>query len=296
MEYFLQQLVNGLALGTTYALIALGFVLVFGVMKVFNAALGALVVVSMYAAWWTSEHVTSSLVVCLAAAMVVTVVIGAAVERVAIAPVARRSELAPFLTTLGVSIMLEGLLRTFFTAQPQAIALDYPSSVFDVLGITFGIRQVTVIVVALALIVVTDVVITRTRVGRRLRAVAENPGMASSLGINARRVRFLAVTTASALAVVTGVLLALSYGTVTPTQGLGLMLKGFVILTVGGMTSFRGAAAVGILLGVVEVFTTAYAPGLPRDAITYGLLIVALVARPYGLFSRGPAQARIATG
>lgn len=289
MEYFLQQLVNGLALGTTYALIALAFVLVFGVMKVFNAAIGALVIIAMYTSWWVSENISAHLAVALVAALIVTVIAGAITERVAILPVMDRTELAPFLTTLGISILVEGLLRTFFTAQPKAIQLDYPESLLDIGGIHIGVRQLTVIVIAVALIFLLDTVVVRTKVGRRLRAVSESPGMAASLGINAKRVRFWAVTTASSLAAATGVLLALRYGTVNPTQGLGLMLKGFVILAVGGMTSFRGAAVVGVLLGIAETMITAYLPGLPRNALTYGLLIFVLVARPHGLFVRKPA-------
>jgi branched-chain amino acid transport system permease protein len=289
VSFFLQQLINGLALGTTYSLIALGFVLVFGVMKVFNAALGGLVVLGAYAAWFVSSHSTPNIVVALAVALVVTMAAGFVVERVAIAPVAGRNQLASFLTTLGCAILIEGVLRTYFTAQPQAFRVSFPSAVIEVGGLSVGLRQLCVIALAGVLIVACDQVITKTAVGRRLRAVAEDPPMATSLGINARRVRLLTVAAASALAAVTGVLLGVSYGSITPTMGLGLMLKGFIILSVGGMTSFRGAALVGVLLGVAEVMTTAYAPELPRDAFTYGLLVLVMLARPAGLFGRRSA-------
>ena len=286
MLYFLQQLVNGLALGTTYALIALSFVLVFGVMKVFNAALGGLVVVGAYSAWWATGHTSSSLLIAVLSAVVVTVVVGAVIEQVAIAPVITRNQLASFLTTLGCAIFLEGLLRTLFTAQPQPFRVSFPSKIVEIGGVTVGMRQVTVIAISATLIVTCDVVINRTSVGRKLRAVAENPSMASSLGINAKAVRVLTVAAASTIAGVTGVLLGVSYGSITPVMGIGLMLKGFVILSVGGMTSFRGAALVGIALGVAEVMTTAYAPDLPRDSVTYALLVVVMLIKPAGLFGR----------
>lgn len=289
MTYFLQQLVNGVALGTTYSLIALAFVLVFGVMKVFNAALGGLVVLGAYAAWLVSNVTTPNFFLALAAALAVTIVAGAVVERVAIAPVAKRNHLAAFLTTLGCVILIEGVLRTLFSAQPQAFRVDFPNAVFEILGVTVGARQLSVIAISVGLVVACDVLINKTAVGRRLRSVAESPSMAMSLGINAPRVRFFTVAAASALAAVTGVLLGISYGSIAPTMGVGLMLKGFIILSVGGMTSFRGAAVVGILLGIVEVMFTAYLPELPRDALTYGVLVLVMLARPAGLFARNSA-------
>lgn len=292
MTYLLQQLVNGLALGTTYALIAISFVLVFGVMRVLNAALGGLVVLGAYTAWFVSDRIGSNLLLAMAIAIVVVIVAGAIIERVAIAPVRNRNALAPFLTTLGASMFIEGLLRTVFDAQPKALAVDFPSGVIRVAGVTVGLRQLTIIGIALTLMLGIGYVVSRTKGGRQLRAVAENPEMAMSLAVDARRIRVIAVTVASALAAITGVLLGISFGAITPTLGLGLTLKGLIVLIVGGMTSFRGAAIVGMALGIMEVFATAFAPSLPRDALVYLVLIAVLLARPAGLFGRRVALAQ----
>lgn len=286
MTLFVQQLVNGLALGTTYSLIALGFVLVFGVLRVLNVAHGDVVILGAYAGLVAGTALGGNFFAAAAAAAVVAGgVAGWLLERLAVRPVSG-SELAPFLTTLGGAILIQGVLRTVFTAQPRGYPITIAAGSVDVGGVIFGNTQAFVVLIGAVLLVVFDWTLHRTQLGRNMRAIAENPAMASSLGINAQRLRTWTLVFASALGGLTGVLLSGVYGIVTPTLGIGLGLKGLIILIVGGLGSFRGAIAVGILLGLAEVLVAAFVSSDLRDVVAFLLLVVILLVRPTGLFGK----------
>jgi branched-chain amino acid transport system permease protein len=285
MELLVQQLVNGFALGTTYALLALGFVLVFGVLRVLNVAHGDVVMLGAYSGLVAANHTGNNLFAAIAAAILVTGAAGWLLERIAIRPVSG-SEMTPFLTTLGAAILIQGILRTAFTAQPRPFPINFAPGSLDIGGILIGKVQLVTIVVAGALVVICDTVVHKTQLGRRMRAVAENPKMAASLGINALRIRVGTIVVASALAGLTGILLVRIYGIVTPTLGIGLGLKGMIILIVGGLGSFRGAIAVALFLGLAEVLVSYYFSSGLRDVVAFLLLVGILLLRPTGLAGR----------
>lgn len=279
----LQQTVNAVTLGCSYALVALGFALVFGVMNIFNMAHGAIAIFGAYLAVVVSTALHLSLLLTLVLGITLAALVGAVSEILVMRPT-NKNELAPFVATLGLTYILEhGLAEVF---GPDLIS--FPSTtgvqVYEVLGVTITTGQVLMLMVGVVLLVVLTYLVMRTQVGRLIRATAESRETAAFLGINASLVGMITIVLACSVGGAAGVLLGQYYGSLSPFLGMDLVLKAMVILIVGGTTSFYGSMVVALLLGFIEVYATAFSSAAAADMSAYVLLIVILLLRPEGLF------------
>jgi branched-chain amino acid transport system permease protein len=298
LEQFLQQLLNGIAWGSIYALIALGYTMVYGVLKLINFAHGEVYMVGAmtgyYAAHALGFAVTPSfagLVVVLVISMAACALLGATIERVAYRPLRSAPRLASLITAIGVSLLLQNGGQLLFGADPKFFpSLVAPREVFRTGSLAVSNIQLFVFGTAMALMVGLEVVVTRTRFGRAMRAVSVDAPAAALMGVPVDRVISGTFMLGSALAAAAGILVGLSNPKIDPLMGLLPGLKAFVAAVLGGIGSIPGAMVGGLLLGVVETLISAYVSSTYRDAIAFVILIAILLYRPTGLFGTGQVE------
>ncbi|HEY4317818.1 MAG TPA: branched-chain amino acid ABC transporter permease [Herbaspirillum sp.] len=284
-----QQLINALSLGSVYALFALGFTLVFGVLGVINLSHGAIFMLGSYIALLLIDKLAMPLYLALLCAMLATGCIGALVDYLVLKPLRARNapHLAPMIATIGVAIMFTNLAQGLFGAENQR----FPAGAIPEESLNFGALHVTalqigIIAISFVLMLALLVVMRRTQVGRALRAIAESPKAAYLLGINVEGLFFLTSFAAAALGGAAGVLVGLSFNAISPFMGQPMLHKGIAVIILGGMGDIRGALIGGLFLGFAEVLTVAYLSSDFRDAVAFGLLFLILLIRPSGMFGK----------
>lgn len=284
---FFQQLVNGLTLGSVYAVIAIGYTLVFGVLNIVNMAHGGIIMMGAYIGLLLVTVAGWGLFPALIGAMVGGAILGYLLEVLALRPLRGKkvTHLAPLISTIGVSIFLESAALLVFGPQTRAFPTDY-NQLMD-FGL-FKISEIQIISMgtAIVLMVLLTLLLNKTKIGKAVRATAENIETASLLGIHTRRIITFTVMLASALGAAAGVLIALSFNDIEPTMGTSMGFKGLAVLIMGGLGNVGGAMAGGFILGVAEVFSVAYGASSFRDAVAFGLIILILFIRPQGLFAK----------
>ncbi len=297
MTEFLQQLVNGLSLGAIYALIALGYTMVYGVLRFINFAHSEVFMVGAMIAWKLGQYLPNGTLwgglVVLAAAMAGCAVLGVTIERLVYRPLRGTATLNVLITAIGVSLLLQSVFQhpRVFGATPQLFPAVFPSKNFTFGGLAISSNQLVVITVAALLIVVLQLVIFRTRMGRAMRAVALNPSAAQLVGVNLNAVISFTFALGSALAGAGGVLYALNYPSVEPLMGVMPGLKAFVAAVLGGIGSIPGAALGGLILGTIETLVGGSATlSTYKDAIAFAVLIFILLCRPTGLLGRAATE------
>lgn len=288
-----QQIINGLSLGGVYALFALGFTLVFGVLNVINLAHGAIFMIGAYAALYAVLVFHFSLLPAIFVAALVTGVAGWILDKLIFAPLrARRApHLAPMIATIGVSICVTSLIEGYFGSENLRFPLDtLPSSILSLASAQVNWLDVNIIGLALLLMGGMLWVIRHSSMGRALRALAESPKAAALLGVNIGGLFLATSVIASILGGVSGVLIALYTNSVFPHMGQPMLHKGIAVVIIGGMGDVRGALIGGFFLGFAEVLTIAYIGSNMRDAVAFGLLFSVLLLRPAGLFGQAPQR------
>jgi branched-chain amino acid transport system permease protein len=290
MTEFLQQLLNGLSLGAIFALIALGYTMVYGVLRFINFAHGDVFMVGAFAGYYLGQHLPAHTLwgglLALAGAMALCAVLGVVIERFAYRPLRGAPTLNVLITAIGMSLLLENLGQHFFGATPRAFPELFPVRTFDVGGVYFSSSQLVVIVVTVVLLFALRFVVLRTKIGTAMRALSLNRQAASLVGINNDFVISCTFALGSALAAAGGVLYALNYPSIDPLMGVLPGLKAFVAAVLGGIGNIPGAALGGLVLGVVETFVNGSEWSTYKDAIAFALLILILLFRPAGLLGR----------
>jgi len=284
-----QQLVNALTLGSVYALFALGFTLVFGVLAVINLSHGAVFMVGSYAAALVVTHFEAPLWVGLLAAMVISGLIGLAIDVVILKRLRARKapHLIPMIATIGVTIVITSAAQGLFGVEVQRFPEEMlPAGDFTVGDVHVRALELGIIAVSFLLMAVLFFALRRTQLGRALRAIAESPKAASLLGINVEGLFHLTSFTAAALGGVAGALISLNFNAITPFMGQPMLHKGIAVIILGGMGDIRGALIGGLFLGFAEVMSKAYISSQMGDAVAFGLLFLVLLIRPSGLFGR----------
>jgi branched-chain amino acid transport system permease protein len=296
MEQFVQQLINGLMIGSTYAVVALGFGLMFSVMRVVNLAHPEVFMVGAYVAFvvMTGLNVHGQrlsilvavglFVVVLVVAMAATGVVGLVLERLVIRPTRGTYILTPFIATSGVSIVLQNGAQRIFGPDPVRVPSVIPAHTFAISGVLVTSMQLTTVLTAVVIMCALRYYVHHTRWGRATRAVAEKPDVAAACGVNVNLVSQLTVSIASVTAGAAGVALGLLYNSAAPFMGLLFGLKSFICMLVAGNRYIEAIMAVGLLLGVVEAIVTGYISSNLRDAVAFALLLAVLFFRPQGLF------------
>lgn len=286
---FAQQLFNAVTLGSVYALFALGFTLVFGVLEVINLSHGAVFMVGAYAALLLVTKAKVGIWVALPLAMVASGLLGLAIDQVVLRPLrARRAHhLMPMIATIGVATLVTNVTQGIFGAETSRFPFGtIPEKSFQIGSVQVTALQVGIFVIAVALMLLLVALLQRTRLGKAVRAVAENPQTSYLLGIDVEGVFRLVTFAAAALGGGAGVLIGLSFNAIFPFMGQPLLPKGVAVIILGGMGDVRGAMVGGLFLGLAEVMSVAYLSSDYRDAIAFGLLFLILLVRPSGLFGR----------
>ena len=290
MTEFLQQVLNGLSLGAIYALIALGYTMVYGVLRFINFAHSDVFMVGAFIGYFVGEHLPNGTVwgglVVLAAAMAGCAVLGILIERLVYRPLRGGPTLNVLITAIGMSLFLEYTGQLVFGATPRAFPTIFPAKVFSVHGLIISMNQVIVILVASVLMVALEFTVFRTKIGTAMRAVAQNPKAAQLMGINIDVVISFTFGLGSMLAAAGGVLYALNYPSIDPLMGVVPGLKAFVAAVLGGVGNIPGAALGALILGMVETFVDGSRWSTYKDAIAFAILIGILLFRPAGLLGR----------
>ena len=284
-----QQLLNALSLGCVYALFALGFTLVFGVLGVINLSHGAIFMVGAYAALQAVTKLGLPLWGSLLAAFLVSGLVGLAIDYLVLRPLRRRNapHLIPMIATIGLAIFFNSASQGLFGAEnlrfPSEVVPDRP---VRFAGVQISELEIGIIVLSFVLMAGLLVVMRRTQLGRALRAIAESPRAAALLGIDVEGLFYLTSFVAAALGGVSGVLIALYSNAVFPLMGQPMLHKGIAVIILGGMGDIRGALIGGLFLGFAEVMSVAYIGSTMRDAVAFGLLFLVLLLRPQGMFGK----------
>jgi branched-chain amino acid transport system permease protein len=295
-----QHLVNGLTLGAIYALIALGYTMVYGILKFINFAHGDILMVGTYAGLYAYTAIQGTQVgawsipvffLAIVVAMAASGLLGFLVERVAYRPLRRAPRLAPLLSAIGVSIILMNTAAFVFGTKSKDFPYPFENKPIIVENVAITPHQIMVLAVALVMMVTLKLFIDRSRLGKAMRATSLDMDVARLMGINVDSIISLTFVIGSALAAVAGVLIALEY-TVYPTMGTTAGLKAFIAAVVGGIGDISGAMLGGILLGVLETFGVAVF-GIPvglKDTIAFSILIIILLVKPSGLLGRSERE------
>lgn len=286
---FEQQFINALSLGSVYALFALGFTLIFGVLGVINLSHGAVFMLGSYAALLLVEYLAVPLWAAVLLAMIVAGIIGLLIDLIVLKPLRARNapHLIPMIATIGVTIMLTSMAQGLFGVATRR----FPTGTIPEDSITIGELHITavqigIIVTAFVLMMILLIIMRRTQIGRALRAIAESPKAAYLLGINVEGMFLLTSFAAAALGGAAGILVGLSFNAISPFMGQPMLHKGIAVIILGGMGDIRGALIGGLFLGFAEVMTVAYISSDFRDAIAFGLLFLILLVRPSGMFGK----------
>ena len=284
-----QQLVNALSLGCVYALFALGFTLIFGVLGVINLSHGAVFMVGAYAALQVVTKLGWPLWASLVAAFVVCAALGLAIDFFVLRPLRKRNapHLIPMIATIGIAIFFNSASQGVFGAENLRFPSELvPDQQLHFLGVQISVLEVAIIALSFVLMAALLIVMRKTQLGRALRAIAESPKAAALLGINVEGLFYLTSATAAALGGVSGVLIALCSNAVFPLMGQPMLHKGIAVIILGGMGDIRGALIGGLFLGFAEVMSVAYIGSTMRDAVAFGLLFIVLLLRPQGMFGK----------
>jgi len=286
LPLFLQQLLNGISLGSLYALIAIGYTMVYGIIRLINFAHGDILMVSTYFAyfgisvyalpWWLSVII----------AILLTALLGILIDLGAYRPVRHAPRISALITAIGVSFLLENLGLVVFGGRPKAFYRpDFLDKTYELGGVHVFSLSIWVPLVTAFLLALVFLLLYRTRVGAAMRAVAKDMEMVQLMGIDVNRVISLAFAVGSALAAAGGIMWAMKYPQINPLMGIIPGLKAFVAAVIGGIGNIHGAVLGGLLLGITEILLVAFLPSLAgyRDAFAFVLLILILLFRPTGL-------------
>ncbi len=290
MSEFLQQLLNGLSLGAIYALIALGYTMVYGVLRFINFAHSDVFMVGAFIGYYLGKLVPEGTLwgglAVLAGAMLGCAVLGIIIERLVYRPLRGGPTLNVLITAIGVSLLLEYTGQIVFGAAPRTFPAIFPATAVHLGTLTISSNQLFVIGVALALMIALQLIVFKTKIGTAMRAVSLNPKAAQLVGVNNNVIISFTFGLGSALAAAGGILYALNYPSIDPLMGVMPGLKAFVAAILGGIGNIPGAALGGLLLGTVETFVAGSQFSTYKDAIAFAILIMILLFKPAGLLGK----------
>jgi len=290
---FTQQLINGLALGAVYALIALGYTMVYGILQLINFAHGEVYMIGAYlgiivlgmltASGVTAYSLTFSLLLTVLISMAFCALYGAAIERVAYRPLRKASKLAPLISAVGMSIILQNFMMLAQGKEYKNLPPVLPSIGLNILGANVSPAQIFILSSSVLIMIVLHLFVSRTRLGKAMRATSQDRVMAGLVGININQVISITFMIGSALAAVAGVMATLYYGVVHFFMGYLAGIKAFTAAVLGGIGSIPGAMLGGFMLGLIENFGASYISSVYKDAFAFIVLILTLLIRPAGL-------------
>ena len=285
---FLSYLISGISLGSVYAIIALGYTMVYGIAKMLNFAHGDVIMIGAYMSFCATAYWGLTPLVSVLLAIVVCTVLGVVIEGLAYKPLRQASSLAVLITAIGVSYFLQNAALKIWGANPKTFTSVVGSHTFKLFGGELSITMTTVVTVAACIIIMVGLTLftTKTKIGTAMRAVSEDKGAAQLMGINVNTTISITFAIGSGLAAVAGGLLCSGYPTLMPTTGAMPGIKAFTAAVFGGIGSIPGAMLGGVLLGLIEIFSKAYISTQLSDAIVFAVLIIVLIIKPDGLLGK----------
>ena len=286
LEQILQQLANGLILGSVYALLALGYTMVYGIIKLINFAHGDIYMIGAFMGYYLINTLHLNFFVALILSMVGTAILGVVIEFLAYRPLRNSTRIAALITAIGVSFLLEYGMVFFVGANTRSFPQVIKTVRYTLGPISISNIQLMILGISILLMVGLQFIVQKTKMGKAMRAVSVDSDAAQLMGINVNRTISFTFALGSALAGAAGVLIALYYNSLEPLMGMTPGIKSFVAAVLGGIGIIPGAALGGFVIGLLETFATAVGLSDFRDAIVYGILIIILLIRPAGILGK----------
>lgn len=287
MIQFLQQMINGLSLGSIYALIALGYTMVYGIIKLINFAHGDIYMLGAFTAFYATTFFHLNFFVALIIAMLLCGVLGVVIERIAYKPLRHATRITALITAMGVSYVLEYTMQYFAGSDVKTFPTDLlENTAFSLGGVRITMMQIYIFVITIILMMLLTYIVNKTKMGRAMRAVSVDEDAAKLMGINVDTTISFTFFLGSCLAGVAGVLVGVYYNSINPLMGMTPGLKAFIAAVFGGIGNIPGAMIGGLFIGIAETLVTAYGSSLYKDAIVYVILILVLILKPDGLLGK----------
>ena len=285
LQQILQQLINGISLGSIYALIALGYTMIYGIIKLINFAHGDIYMVGAYLGFYAIT-LGIPVVPAILISMAVTSLLGVVVERLAYRPLRHAPRISVLITAIGVSFLLEYTMMAIVSPTPRTFPATLSDVSFDLGGLIISGQQLLIMGVTFLLMLFLTGIVRSTRICKAMRAASYDTEAAQLMGINANRIISITFAIGSALAAVAGVLIGIYYNSIDPLMGIMPGIKAFVAAVFGGIGILPGAVVGGIVLGIVEAFISGLGFSMFRDAAAFAILILVLLIRPAGIFGK----------
>lgn len=286
MQQFCQQLINGISLGSIYALIALGYTMIYGIIKLINFAHGDIYMIGAYFGFFATTQLGVGFIPAIIIAMAGAAVVGIIIERIAYRPMRNAPRIAILITAIGVSFLLEYGMILFVSPQPRTFPAVFTPTVYHIGPLVANSQQLVILISAIILMVTLSYIVNSTKAGKAMRAVSFDADAARLMGINIDKVISMTFALGSALAAAGGVLVGVYYNSIDPLMGMMPGLKAFVAAVLGGIGIIPGAMMGGIILGVVEAMVSGFLSSTFRDAAAFGILILILLYKPAGLLGK----------
>ena len=285
---FLSNLINGISLGSVYAIIALGYTMVYGIAKMLNFAHGDVIMIGAYISFCVTQYLRLPAWVSVLASMLVCTLLGMTIERLAYKPLRSAPSLAVLITAIGMSYFLQNIAQLIWSANPKSFTSVVDFGALRLFGGQLIITDEAIVTVLVCVIIMICLTLftEKTKMGKAMRAVSEDKGAAQLMGINVNMTISVTFAIGSALAAIAGVLLCSSYPALMPTTGSMPGIKAFTAAVFGGIGSIPGAMLGGVLLGIIEIFGKSYISTELGDAIVFGILILLLLVKPTGLLGK----------
>lgn len=286
MEQIVQQLINGVSLGSIYALIALGYTMVYGIIKLINFAHGEIYMIGAFLGYYFLKYLHLPFFLALIFSMVIAAVIGVLIEFLAYRPLRNSTRIAALITAIGISFLLQNLMIQLASSNVRGFPQAIERQVYQFMGIQISNIQLLIVTISIFLMLALQFIVKQTKMGKAMRAVSVDPDAARLMGIDVNQTISFTFAIGSALAAAAGVLIGLYYNTIDPMMGVTPGLKAFIAAVLGGIGIIPGAAVGGYAIGLIETFVSSIGFSQYKDAIVYAILIIILLIRPAGLLGK----------
>ncbi|MGX7419569.1 branched-chain amino acid ABC transporter permease [Carnobacterium gallinarum] len=290
MENFIQQLINGLSLGSIYALIALGYTMVYGIIKLINFAHGEVYMVGSYVGYTVIRNFNMGLIPALIFSMVFCALLGVVIERIAYKPLRKATRVAALITAIGVSFLLQYVMLLIMGPEVRAFPETIANKSYSLGGITIDQQQITIFIVTIVLMLALQFIVKKTKMGKAMRAVSVDADAAKLMGINVNNTISFTFALGSSLAGAAGVLVGIYYNSISPMMGTAPGLKAFIAAVLGGIGLIPGAMFGGFTIGIIETLISGYGNSMIKDAVVYIILIIILIVKPSGLLGKNTKE------
>ncbi|HCM89067.1 MULTISPECIES: branched-chain amino acid ABC transporter permease [Vagococcus] len=285
MDIF-QQLINGLSLGSIYALLALGYTMVYGIIKLINFAHGEIYMMGAFVGYYVTNQFKLSLIPTLLISMTICAILGVLIEFLAYRPLRKSTRIAALITAIGVSFLIQSLMVYFIGADTRPFPQIIENTNYDMKLFTISKIQLIILSTSIFLMFLLQLIVKHTKMGKAMRAVSVDPDAAQLMGINVNHTISFTFAIGSSLAAAGGVLIGLYYNSIDPMMGVAPGLKAFIAAVFGGIGIIPGAALGGFVIGIIETFVSALGFTAYRDAVVYAILIIVLLVKPAGLLGK----------